>query len=102
MPWGDSFTNIGIPQPMPVLRQVRPHLQTLGCNRRPSKRSTEYIDNRSKFLLYRCVSDTPNRIPYITYTFRMALIFRGSCVPLSSSPRTKGTISPDLALLICG
>jgi len=48
------------------------------------------------------LSSSTNRISCITYILRMALIFKGSCVPLYSSPRTKGTINPGLALLICG
>ena len=46
------------------------------------------------------VSSLADRIPYITYAFRIALIFKGSCVPLYSSPRTIGIVSTDLALLI--
>lgn len=47
-------------------------------------------------------SGMPNWIPYTIYTPPMAVIFKGSCVPLCSSPRTRGTNNPDLALLICG
>ena len=38
--------------------------------------------------------------PHTTYAFLTAEIFKGSCVPLCSSPRTKGTSIPGLALLI--
>jgi len=46
--------------------------------------------------------DQVDHILHITYTFLIAVIFRGSCVPLYSSPRTMGIINPDLTLLICG
>ena len=48
------------------------------------------------------VTNTTNRLPYITYTSAIAVTFKGSCAPLCSSPRTKGAITPSLVLLICG
>ena len=45
-------------------------------------------------------SGTANRIIYIIYACLIAVIFRGSCAPLYSSPRTKGTNGPDFTLLI--
>ena len=41
-------------------------------------------------------------ISYVIHAFLMAVIFRGSCGPLYSSPRTNGAKAPVLILLICG
>lgn len=55
-----------------------------------------------KHLPYSFYSNKPNQVPVIAQRSRIAVIFKGSCVPLYSSPRTKGVSIPNLVLLICG
>ena len=50
----------------------------------------------------RYISNAANHIIFTAYRSLIAVIFRGSCVPMYSSPSTKGTSIPALALLICG
>ena len=47
-------------------------------------------------------SNTSNRALDAVYSFPMAVIFKGSCGPLCSSPRTEGISTPDPDLLIWG
>ena len=44
--------------------------------------------------------DTINRVLHTIYILLIAVTFKGSCAPLYSSPRTKGTDPPDPDLLI--
>ena len=45
---------------------------------------------------------TKSQALHAAHTSLIAVIFKGSCAPLYSSPRTKGVKTPDLAFLIWG
>jgi len=69
------------------------------------QRNREYIDSgkESHPPVIDCSHRWPvNRVLYAVYILPMEDIFKGSCVPLCSSPRTTGIIKPDLTVLICG
>ena len=45
---------------------------------------------------------TKSQALHVAHTSLIAVIFKGSCAPLYSSPRTKGVKTPDLVFLIWG
>ena len=72
-------------------------------------RGREHVENRRKNYTPSKYNNKTERCPtrpigggYIVYASIMAVIFKGSCEPLYSSPMTKGISNPGLALLICG
>ena len=83
--------------------------KAFGNNHTSNQRGREFIDNSKETPVpwfvqkqTRHDSDTANQVLHDIHAFLRAVIFKGSCVPLYSSPRTTGTNTPDLVLLICG
>lgn len=57
---------------------------------------------KKKTVVHFHAKEIAHLVLYIIYTYATVVIFKGSCGPLYSSPRTRGNIIPGLALLICG
>ena len=97
-----------MPSSMPMLhRGCASHPKALRGNRTSNFQRIDCVGSEistPQFVWHpvRYTSDAANRVLYVIYAALIVVIFKGSCPPLCSSPRTMGVIIADLVLLICG